>query len=285
MKDRTLPRIASAAAFLVVAAALAACGGSGGSDGATRGGGPIAGSSADPPGSGVVGDASIERKVVITSSIELRVEDLHDAYIEAQAIAREAGGFVAESLLRGGDAGEASTIRLRVPASEHDAVVSRLRGLGVDVASESQNAREVTEEYTDLASRLANLQRTEAQYQQFLARAGTLDEVLSVSGRLDAVRGQIEQTEGRIRLLDDLTDFATVNVSLVLPPAKAARPGPLEVFAGAWDVSLDAALITANLLAVMLVLLLWALVVAPFGLLGVRFGRRLAPVARKIMDW
>jgi hypothetical protein len=286
MKHREPLRFASAAAFLVIAGAVAACGGSAGPDGASGGGRPSSGALADPPASGgSSADAAIERKVVVTSTIELRVDDLHAAYIEVQSIAREAGGFVADSLLRGGSAGDSSTIRLRVPASEHDAVVARLRGLAAAVVSESQNAREVTEEYTDLSSRLANLRRTEAQYQQFLARAATLDEVLNVSGRLDAVRGQIEQTEGRIRLLGDLTDYATINVSLTLPPARAERAGPLEVFAGAWEVSLDAALVTANLLAVALVLLLWALVVAPFGLLGVRFGRRLAPVARKIMDW
>jgi hypothetical protein len=68
-----------------------------------------------------------------------------------------------------------------------------------------------------------------------------------VQDRLNVTRGEIEQIEGRIALLDNQTEFSTVTVFLVLPaggadsggisnPAEAAERGfeaSLEVLAGA----------------------------------------------------
>jgi len=282
---------AGVVAFLAAAVAATACGGAAVSNGdgdASSGpsSGAAAGLIADQPSSGSQADGvNAERKVVINSTLRIEVEKLNDAYVQVSTIARRSGGFVAESSISGEASGGGATLRLRVPASEHDAVVSQIRDLGSRVVKESTNSREVTEEYTDLEARLRNLQRTEAQYQQFLGQAKTLDEVLNVSNRLDGVRGQIEQAQGRVTLLDNLSDFATINVALALPALNADRPSPLEVFVSAWNASTDVALALANVLAATLVLLLWLLVLAPFGLLGLRYGRRLAPVARRIIEW
>ena len=86
------------------------------------------------------------------------------------------------------------------------------------------NSNEVTEQHIDLESRLRNLERTEQQYLELLAKAANIQEILTVQDRLSSVRSQIEQILGRLKVLDNQTDFATVNLSIAPLLAKVETP-------------------------------------------------------------
>jgi hypothetical protein len=84
----------------------------------------------------------------------------------------------------------------------------------VKVDSESSDAADVTEEYTDLGSRLRTLEATEMQLLTLLAKAETISDILTVQDRLNYTRSEIEVIKGRMQLLDDLTALATITVHL-----------------------------------------------------------------------
>jgi len=146
----------------------------------------------------------------------------------------------------------------------------------VKVENEQSEANDVTEEYTDLESRLRNLQATETQYLGFLERAQDINEVLQVQDRLNAVRADIEQVRGRANLLAGLSDLATITVHL-RPEAAADSDGggvsPAEAAEAAWEASLT----TLRALAVGLVAIAafsWWLV--PILIVLALVGRRLS---------
>src|SRR4030066_1077182 len=113
--------------------------------------------------------------------------------------------------------------------------MNKLRGIAKEVRSERSEASEVTEEYTDLEARLRNLEATEASYLELLTGAGEIPDILLVQDRLSQVRLEIEQVQGRINLLDNLTDLATITVQLTLPAAASEEPDGGKGWAeGAW---------------------------------------------------
>ena len=212
-------------------------------------------------------DSQIDRKLVTTSSLSIEVGDLRGAYGQVGQLTKSLGGYVADSSISEDSAQSTATIRLRVPAARHDEILAALRALGGKVLKESTRVEEVTEEYTDLESRLLNLQRNEAQYQELIKQARSVEEILNVSARLDSVRGEIERARGRINLLDSLTDFATINVTISTPVLSADTdlPGPLKVFSEAWEASLAVGLLLVDFGAVLAVLAIWALPIALVG--------------------
>lgn len=248
----------------------AACGGDAGDDddsGAMAQGGTSAsgaayeasGESVAPPRSVIDGlggndgaplGSVLDRKIVVNGTLSLEVPDVAGAFSEAGRLARNAGGFVEESRLtaRTGDDGKDKPygmIVLRVPSDQYDRLVTALQAIdSAEVVSEGVTSQEVTEEYTDLQSRLRNLERSEAQYLDLLAKATTIEEIITVTDRVDGVRAQIEQVQGRINLLDSLTAYASISVTLApIPPANApgSGNGPAAVFADAWEWSLEVA--------------------------------------------
>lgn len=208
------------------------------------GGGGAGGTRALPDSS-----ADFGRKVIVNATMSLNVKDVQAAFTEANRLARGAGGYVEKSGFTnpGSDkdlANIRATVTLRVPAAQYDATLAGLRAIdGAKVQSEGSRSNEVTEQYTDLQSRLRNLEHTEGQYLKLLEQAKTIPEILQVNDRLDSVRGQIEQIQGRLKVLDQLTELATIDLTLApFPAGKAADDGSRslgEVFADAWEASLE----------------------------------------------
>ena len=133
-----------------------------------------------------------------------------------------------------------ASVTIRVPSERYQDVLASLRGLAVKVTNKQSEANDVTEEYTDLESRLRNLQATETQYLGFLERAQDINEVLQVQDRLNAVRSDIEQVRGRANLLTGLSDLATITVHLRSEAAADSGGGanPAEAAQAAWEASL-----------------------------------------------
>lgn len=204
-------------------------------------------------GSGDLPEASADfaRKVIVNANMSLNVKDVVSAFAEANRLARSAGGYVEKSSFANvsgdrDDSRRAANITLRIPSAQYDATLASLRGIdGAQVLSEGSKSSEVTEQYTDLQSRLRNLERTETQYLKLLEQAKTMPEILQLQDRLDSVRGQIEQIQGRLKVLDQLVDFTTIDVALApfpLPTVGAGDSASLtQVFSTAWEQSVTAA--------------------------------------------
>jgi hypothetical protein len=87
-------------------------------------------------------------------------------------------------------------------------------GLG-EARSVRSDSQEVTEEYADLESHIRNKKQEEERLLKHLAEStGNLEQILSVERELSRVRGEVEQMEGRLRVLANLTALATVNLSV-----------------------------------------------------------------------
>ncbi len=302
-------RLLILAALGALALALAACGGDladqSGGVGDVAGQPPPAadealkgGVSSDSVSGGETGQdlpSVTDRKIVRTATLELSVEDVGGAVQEIDTIATTAGGFVSGSSVfvePADDTGaetqrtQTATITIRVPSGAYAGVMAKLRGIAKEVESETSEASEVTEEYTDLQSRLRNLEATERASLELLTKAATIPDILSVQDRLNSVRLEIEQVQGRINVLDDLTDLATITVKLRVPAVVAQEKDQgwaEEAWSASWEASQDAAVVLGTIAIAGGVLLLWLVPLALVGGLGWRlFGKRLADVVSKL---
>jgi len=214
-------------------------------DSATNGG------AAGPAGLPASALQSVDRKIIQTASLQLQVEEVGVGFEEVGRIATASGGFVSSSSFsyRDGDDEElrqrqVASVTIRVPAEVYPGVLSQLRGLAEVVDFEESNASDVTEEFTDLQSRLRNLQATETQLLQLLGRAETISDILIVQDRLNGVQSEIEFVKGRQQLIGDLTDLATISVHLRPVEGAPVTPGGGsdvnlgETISEAWDDSM-----------------------------------------------
>jgi DNA-directed RNA polymerase specialized sigma24 family protein len=94
------------------------------------------------------------------------------------------------------------------------AVMAEIRSLG-RVEGENQGGEEVTQQYVDLAARLANSRIAEQRLADVLRqRTGKISDILEVEKEMSRVRGEIERMEAERKNLGDRVSFATLNVTV-----------------------------------------------------------------------
>jgi hypothetical protein len=148
----------------------------------------------------------IARQVIYTAGMTVGVFKVARALERAEAIASAVGGYVERM--------SSDTIVLRIPAPALADVMTAYAELGV-VETRSLEARDVTDEYVDLRSRILVLRETRDQLRALLKQARTVDQALQIRAVLDQVNMDLERAEARLRVLKSLVAFSTLTVMFV----------------------------------------------------------------------
>jgi hypothetical protein len=155
-----------------------------------------------------------ERMIVRTGRMWLVVDDVPIALERIGGLAEDFDGYVVSSKRWEEDERLAGTIAIRVPVEYFDDVMRALRGLAVEVTAEDTSSKDVTEEYVDLSAKLRNLEATEEQLLRLMEKAETVEEMLGVQRELSRIRGEIEQTKGRMQYLERTSATSLIEVHL-----------------------------------------------------------------------
>lgn len=173
-----------------------------------------------PGGEGYSSDANApvfpldQRMIIRNASIDVVVDNVLAAVDRIGTLAAQSGGYVVSSKTFGQDKKLMGSISIRVPSETFDSAMKEIRGMAVKVNTESVSTQDVSQEYVDLQSRLRNLEATEQQLLKLMQQATTVADTLTVQQELSRVRGDIEQTKGRMQYLERSSSTSLISVSL-----------------------------------------------------------------------
>jgi len=187
---------------------------------------------------------SATRRIIYEARVELVVDSLDTFEGELPKQIREHGGYLADARTdRSPGQKPGGTWVVRVPVERFEEFLAAI-GQGGFARRLNQTSQEVTHEYVDLESRIANAKRLEERIVKLLeSTRADLQEVITVEKELARARGELEQLEGRRRLLDHRTALSTITIQVQerdpyvppIPPPHAPTLG--ERLAQAWNVS------------------------------------------------
>ena len=104
---------------------------------------------------------------------------------------------------------------VRVPSDKLTPVLEQIKSLAVEVKSENTSGQDVTAEYVDLQSRLANLEAAEKQLQAIMEKATKTEDVLKVYNQLVATREEIEVIKGQMKYYKESAAFSAITLDLI----------------------------------------------------------------------
>ncbi|GAB4397485.1 MAG: hypothetical protein OHK0052_19810 [Anaerolineales bacterium] len=177
-------------------------------------------SAAQTPGSA----APVERMVIKNATLSLSVPNPAESAETIGKLAESMGGFVVasnvyqETLYDGRKAPRAS-ITIRVPAEKLTDALAQIKSGAGQVLNENVSGQDVTSEYTDLRSRLTNLERAETQLAEIMASAKKTEEVLQVYNELTRVRGEIELIKGQMKYYEQAAALSAISIELIADAA------------------------------------------------------------------
>jgi len=161
---------------------------------------------------GVLPPIGLDIVKTATISIEVKKGAFETAFSAAASIAGRYGGYV-ESSSTAGTKTQSGDLTIRVPSASFEQVRNDLRGLGT-VQSQSISGQDVTAQFVDLGARLRTWQAQEAVLLKLMRQATSVESTLRVQNELQDVQFRIEQIKGQLRVLENQTSLATIQVSL-----------------------------------------------------------------------
>lgn len=209
----------------------------------------------------------VERMVIKNANLTMAVDDPAASMDRIARMAEEMGGFVVSAnvyqmTLDSGVEVPRASITVRVPAEKlTDAIAQIKQETKQPVIRENISSQDITGEYTDLESRLRNLEAAEKQLQGILEKATRTQDVLDVFNQLTQVREQIEVIKGQMKYYAEAAALSSISVELM--PNEAVQPLTI----GRWQpvgVAKDALQALINTVRVLVNIGIWlVLFVAP----------------------
>jgi hypothetical protein len=167
---------------------------------------------------------TVERLVIKNATLSIVVKDPGESMPVFAKLAEDLGGFVVTSnlyqtTLESGAEVPRAQITIRVPAERLNEALEAIEADASQVLSRNESGEDVTREYTDLKSRLRNLEDAEAQLREIMGSATKTEDVLSVFNQLTQVREQIEVITGQIQYFEQSAAFSAITVDLLADAA------------------------------------------------------------------
>lgn len=176
-----------------------------------------------------------ERIVIKNGNLEIVVDAPEKSMETISRMAESMGGYVVtanlyKTQLSDGQEVPRASITIRVPAENLDEALERIEAESDQLPlSKNIQSQDITSDYTDLQSRLTNLEAAEAQLMEIMASANKTEDVLNVFDQLTRVREQIEVIKGQIKYYDESARLSAISVELI--PNAAVQP----ITIGGWE--------------------------------------------------
>jgi len=178
------------------------------------------------------------RMVIKNASLSIVVEEPGVSIEAITKLASDLGGFVVSSNLyrtqtaNGLEVPQAN-ITIRVPVDRLDQALAEIKSGAGQILSENVSGQDVTQEYTDLESRLRNLERAEEQLTQIMEQAWETEDVLIVYNQLVEVQEQIELIKGQMKYYEQSAALSAISISIqaneAVQPLKIGNWQPVGV--------------------------------------------------------
>ncbi len=216
MKKRLLPL------FLALLLSLSACGSSsGGSDSSASAGNASADNgwaeaamdAADTAGGADFSAVRRNAKLILNADLSLETQDFEKSAADIEKMTAEASGYIESSGTYGDTGSRSANYTLRVPQEKFEQFYAQL-GENMHVVSRSRSSEDVTEQYTDIETRLATLQTKHERLLSLLEKADKMEDIISLENALADCEYEIDSLTGSKRHYDDLVGFSTFYINL-----------------------------------------------------------------------
>lgn len=174
---------------------------------------------ADTPDASEGSAPTMADKIIYSGYANIETTDFDKSLEAVDALVKRVGGFLESSSVTGVSPGSAKEYRtadyvIRIPAASFEEVTTALSDVG-SVVRCSTSAENITTQYRDTKGRLDAYQIEYDRLLDMLAKAETVEDMLSIESRLSDVRYNIESLTTTITGWDSLINYSTLSLYVV----------------------------------------------------------------------
>jgi hypothetical protein len=162
-----------------------------------------------------VDSKTVLKKVIKDGNISFETASIGDTRKAIYAKIKSLDGYISnENENNNTDVNQKTyTITAHVPAKSFDAFVSGVAENALKIDSKNISTRDVTAQYIDITTRLANKKKLEERYLELLKKGSKISDLLEIENKLTEIRTDIESTQGQLNYLNKQIDYSTLEIT------------------------------------------------------------------------
>jgi len=155
-----------------------------------------------------------KKKIIKDGSISIKVIDIEKGKTQADAMVKNANAYYEKEGFDNTGNTLSYNLKIRIPVGNFEKFITAIENGTGEITSKNIEARDVTEEFIDLESRLKNKKLYLNRYHQLLSKAASVKDILAIEENIRVLQEEIESSEGRLKYLNDQIAFSTLDLTL-----------------------------------------------------------------------
>lgn len=172
----------------------------------------------------------IQKKIIKDGRMGLQVKDLLVAKQQIDSLVKRLGGYYANENLKNDNNESGYDLTIRIPEANFEKFVSSTEIGSFKLLYKEISARDVTEEFADLETRLASKRNALARYNEIMKKANAMKDIVEIEEAIRNLQEEIESSEGRLRYLNDCVNYSTLNLTISTEKDFAYKPSKRDSF-------------------------------------------------------
>lgn len=181
-----------------------------------------------PPLPPVESENVIKKKIIKDGRIRIEVQELEQTKLTVDSLVKIFNGYYENESLSNWDPETSYELKIRIPDGRFEKFVSALETGNGEIKYKEIQARDVTAEFIDLETRLANKKNYLVKYNELLKKAKSVKDILEIEEKIRGIEEEIESTTGRLNYLSDLVSYSTLNLTIYKRKSNLLKPEKRE---------------------------------------------------------
>lgn len=159
---------------------------------------------------------SIEKgsKIIKDGNLRVEVDDLKATKTEIDTILKKFKAYYENENYTSGTYRSNYHLNIRVPAQNFELLLKAIEIGDGKILEKNISARDVTDQYIDVAIRLDNNKTYLGRYRTLLNKANSIKDILDIQEKIRRIEEEIDSRTGRLNYMDDQVRFSTLRLEL-----------------------------------------------------------------------
>lgn len=156
-----------------------------------------------------------DKMIIYNGDLTVKTKDYEEFYQELEQLIQDKNGYMVHTSTHQNEQEQMqATITLRVPKEQFYPFVHSVPSISDEISHSNINGEDVTEQYVDLESRLKAKEKIEERLLSFMDKAEKTEDLIAISKDLERVQEEIETIQGRMKYLQNQSDFSTLTLNI-----------------------------------------------------------------------
>ncbi len=156
----------------------------------------------------------MRKKIIRDGRMGIKTNDIEKSKTRVDTLVRNNGGYYSNESFNNSDYESAYNLNVRIPAAAFGQFIAVLESGEGEILYKEIGARDVTDQFIDLETRLANKREYLERYRGLVKKAVSVKEVLEIEEKIRLLEEEIESVTGRLKYMGDQVDYSTLALTI-----------------------------------------------------------------------